>query len=125
MKNIDAKQTIADNIRALMEANPKVSSQSKLAKKSGVGQRTIGRILNMEVSASTDSLDPLARALGVETHTLFVVDGGVEKLIETPKNAQEFVSLYRDKLESLTDTQRMELIAEIANIKDEIISKRK
>lgn len=65
MKKTHIDQIVANNIELLMSLNPNVSSQPKLATKSGVGQSTIGRILRRESSPTIEILSKIASALSV------------------------------------------------------------
>ncbi len=53
-----------------MAASRDCKTQSALAKKSGVAQSTIGRILRGDVSPQTDTWEALARALGTSVSVL-------------------------------------------------------
>jgi len=58
-------------------------TQEALARKSGVAQSTIGRILRGEVNPQTSTMTFLAEALGVPFETLAVAAQG-EKSVELP-----------------------------------------
>lgn len=62
---------VAVALERAMKARPELDSQNALAKKSGVGQTTIGRILRGETDPSTEVVRKLARALQVPIATLF------------------------------------------------------
>lgn len=64
------RETIATNLRRWMKATPALSSQPRVAEKSGVGQTTIGRILRQEVSATVEVLSAIAGAFGRTTAEL-------------------------------------------------------
>ena len=72
MKKNKSLEIIAGNLRALMASTPAINNQSKLSKKSGVAQATIGRILRMETSPSSETLDLLADACKVDVQAFFV-----------------------------------------------------
>jgi transcriptional regulator with XRE-family HTH domain len=57
--------TLAANLRALMAATPELHSQTAVAKRSGMDQRTVGRILNREHSPTLVQLEKPERAFGV------------------------------------------------------------
>lgn len=65
MNNDELDQTIATNLKWLMKNNRHLGSQGLLAKKSGVGQTTISRVLNTENSPTTETLTGLATAFGI------------------------------------------------------------
>jgi len=74
MKKNKSLDIIARNLRLMMEQTPALNNQSKLSKKSGVAQATIGRILRMETSPSSETLDLLADAFKVEVQAFFDSD---------------------------------------------------
>lgn len=55
-----------------MSTKPGPNSQMALAKRSGVAQATIGRILREETGVTIDTLDELAKAYGLEGWQLMV-----------------------------------------------------
>ncbi|GMV45124.1 MAG: hypothetical protein AMXMBFR66_05220 [Pseudomonadota bacterium] len=59
------------NIAALMDAHVTLGSQPALAKRTGVAQSTIGRILRGETNASGENLRKIAEAFGVDVGTLY------------------------------------------------------
>lgn len=71
-----AKQKVAPdpnvgrNIAALMAAHTLLSSQPALAKRTGIAQSTIGRILRSESNPSSEYLRKIADAFGVDVGTL-------------------------------------------------------
>lgn len=64
------KDILAARIRALMEARTDLDTQVKIAKKAGVSQSTVGRILSREVHTSLDVLEAIAEAFGVHPLSL-------------------------------------------------------
>ena len=60
-----AAEVVALHLAELMQKNPKLGTQAKLAKKTGVGQTTIGRIRRGEVDATVGVLNAIAEAFGV------------------------------------------------------------
>lgn len=74
-------------IKRLMASNRHLRTQTALAKRSGVTQSTIGRILRCEVDPQSDNLERLANAFGISYSALAalaeggeLVDGSVETL---------------------------------------------
>jgi transcriptional regulator with XRE-family HTH domain len=63
---------VGRNIAALMAANELLSSQPALARKTGVAQSTIGRILRAEVNASGENLRKIADAFRVSVDVLYL-----------------------------------------------------
>lgn len=67
----DGRNLLAANLAVYMARHPFCTSQSALARASGVPQRTIGRILNRETHAELKIIGPLAAALGIALWKLF------------------------------------------------------
>lgn len=65
------KETVAERLDGLMKAVPHLSTQMKLAKKTGIGQTTIGRIRRGEVNATSENLRSIADAFGVTVGYLY------------------------------------------------------
>jgi transcriptional regulator with XRE-family HTH domain len=63
---------IGKTIQYLMTSQAGLHSQPLLAKKSGVSQSTIGRIIRGEVNPSADNIKRIADALGVDVTSLYV-----------------------------------------------------
>ena len=71
----DVQKIIAKNIRTLLDAKfNEIDTQTKLAKKSGVVQKTISRILSCGISTSVECMDGIAAAFQLETWQLFVIN---------------------------------------------------
>jgi DNA-binding XRE family transcriptional regulator len=68
------RDVVADNIVRLMDAHPEMGTQNALARASKVPQRTIGRIVNKEVTPSIDVLFELAKAFDLQAWQLLVPD---------------------------------------------------
>ena len=63
---------LADNLNALLKTRDGPNSEIGLAKKSGVGQATIGRIRKRQGAAKIDTVSKLAKAYGLEGWQLMV-----------------------------------------------------
>lgn len=68
------RQVIADRLRELMAARPDLDTQVKLARRAGLSQSTVNRILSCDASATVDSIASLARALGASPALLLMSD---------------------------------------------------
>lgn len=66
------RATLAENLKALQTAHPELKSQGAIGKKSGVDQRTVGRILKADNGPSVDALDGLAKTFGLLPWQLLV-----------------------------------------------------
>lgn len=73
------RNQIASRLKTLMESNSSLSTQSKLEKKSGVAQATIGRILRSETDTRVDTLLSIAEAFGKPLSYFLEVTGNVDK----------------------------------------------
>lgn len=71
-KLLSARENLARNLRVLMDMTPDLSSQPKIAKRSGVSQSTVGRLIRGDVRCKLDSLDGVARAFGLQAWQLLV-----------------------------------------------------
>lgn len=86
-----AKQRIAPNpnvgrnIAALMERKPELGSQPLLAKRTGIAQSTVGRILRGESNATSHNLKAIAEAFGIEVDLLYADPQGFLTIIEMKK----------------------------------------
>ena len=68
--NTSLRIALAQNIAALMEKTPALDTQVKLAKRSGIAQSSVGRILRGEVAATLDNIEAIAKAFGVSANFL-------------------------------------------------------
>ncbi len=68
------RQVIADRLRTLMGARPDLDTQVKLAKRAGLSQSTVARILSADSSATSDSLAQLASAFSTSPASLLIDD---------------------------------------------------
>ena len=59
------RQTLADNLAALMGRTPGLSTQMQVAHSSGIAQTTISRILRGATSVTLDHIEQLAAAFGI------------------------------------------------------------
>jgi len=84
---MSAQALLAKNIRRIMDE--KKLTQNDVAKAGGISQPTVSAALNMAKFVQVDSLDGLARGLGVTLGTLFSLD---ESSL-SPTDA-EFMVLY-------------------------------
>jgi transcriptional regulator with XRE-family HTH domain len=66
MKKALLRQILAKNLERAMEAAPGADRQLTLAKRAGVGQSHISRILRQESAATIDVIAALAEALNIQ-----------------------------------------------------------
>src|SRR4051812_9054554 len=71
-----ARREWRDAIRGLMASSRHLRTQTALARKSGVTQSTIGRILRGEVDPQSDNLERLAHAFGLTYSSLAAMAEG-------------------------------------------------
>jgi len=72
MQNNTLRKQLARSLRALMDASITLQGQGAVAKKSGIAQATISRILKQQVAATIDNVERIANAFGVEPAALLV-----------------------------------------------------
>lgn len=77
------------NIAVLMDGSLDLGSQPALAKKTGVAQSTIGRILRSEVNASGENLRKIADAYRVSVASLFLDQDAFLRVIEGGANPHD------------------------------------
>lgn len=58
------------NLQLLMDLTPELSSQMQVAKRTGVSQSTVGRIMRGEVNPSVDAMMSIAKEFGVDLYEL-------------------------------------------------------
>jgi transcriptional regulator with XRE-family HTH domain len=100
MENL--RNTIAVNVRHLMELSEDCKSQPSLAKKSGVSQRTVSNLLNPdrhEMWPQLDSLQLIANCFGLETWRILHPTLGDKEL-----SAKE-IQMYRRWKEEIKQLQ--------------------
>jgi len=71
----DSRKILANNLKYLMNCRADLDSQAALARRSGVAQSTISRILRGDSDTGVDTLDALAKVFKVESMGL--VDPGL------------------------------------------------
>lgn len=86
-----AKQRIAPdpnvgrNITALMQKNEALSSQPKIAARTGLAQSTVGRTIRGDSNASSHNLKLIAEAFGVDVDTLFLDEDAFARALNVPQ----------------------------------------
>lgn len=68
MNNMTSKAVLAANLRKLMDTEQ--LSEAQTAKKTGVSQKGINKILNQETSAGIDLIEKVAKAFKITTSQL-------------------------------------------------------
>src|SRR5260363_439026 len=79
MKKMLIGKVLATNLARLMAERPDLNTQIKVAKKTGICQSRVGRILRNEVSATADNIEAIACAFGLS----------VGELLSTQTNVRE------------------------------------
>ena len=64
------RDTLSNNLRALMAAHPDLDTLPKITARSGVSNGTLDRIRRAVVSTRVDELEKLGRAFGIEAWEL-------------------------------------------------------
>ena len=103
-KNI--KQVLADNINRLMGGNPDYDTTLKLAKRSGVGNGTVGRIRNAQVAATVDTIEAIAAVFRIKPHELLAEPDQPEVALQAAMTAGktgQLLDLWRQLPAELQD----------------------
>lgn len=69
---IETKTVLAENLNRLMACNLSLSSNPKLAKRSGVGLGTVARVRNADVSVNLDTLSSISTCFDLQPWQLLV-----------------------------------------------------
>lgn len=94
---------ISIRLRQLMRDNPLLSTQELVAKKSGVGQRTISRILNDEVSSSLPTYQSICAAFGAPSDFLTSDDSSEKAMrMDISSQSQSVVMLTEEHIKQWT-----------------------
>lgn len=103
---------VGPNIERLMAGRPELGSQPLLAKRTGLGQSTIGRILRSEVNTSAETLQKIASAFGVRLDVLYrdpkiPLEAGPEEWTPAPPvlALPEAIAVLADALNELNREQ--------------------
>jgi transcriptional regulator with XRE-family HTH domain len=127
MEKISIGKTLATNLAKLMARCADLNTQTKVAKKAGIGQTTVGRILRNEVSASAENIAAIAYVFGISVDNLLSpnqteieswqpVNSRKEALFSLfdalPENEQEELIYTLEKKKQYYDRRVKELLAE-------------
>ncbi len=85
---------VARNLRALMKVNDNCKSQAKLAARSGLSQSTVNRILQAEQDTGIETIEVLAKALGVSMSDIIQEEDVPASQPLTGEQALEFISPF-------------------------------
>lgn len=90
MENMELRQILARNLRQAMEDSIGLDTQLALARRAGIAQSHLSEVLRAEASPTTDMLNVLARALGLEPWELLANDeatrqAALQKMILGPR----------------------------------------
>ena len=102
-------ETIAGNLERLIKHH-EIKSQTELAKKTGVSQRTISNVLRPGSldSINTETIEALARYFNIEPYHLMIPDLPIEELIN--KRIEKLIECYSQS--SPAGRENLERIAE-------------
>jgi transcriptional regulator with XRE-family HTH domain len=98
------REVLATNIRHYMREVPAVDTQVKLAKKAGISQSSVARVLAANIDTQISIVAALAEAIGVRTADLLVEAPAeknkplldLRKLAMLPKEEQEKIKSFAD-----------------------------
>lgn len=104
-----------------MAARPDLDTQVKLARRAGLSQSTVARILSGDSSATADSLAQLARAFGTSPASLLTEDptelallGDVPAL--KPEARQRLLGFVAGLLADQVGAGRQRFVADVADV---------
>ncbi|MFM0283208.1 helix-turn-helix transcriptional regulator [Paraburkholderia sediminicola] len=104
MKKISIRTVLATNLRKAMATHPTLDTQMRLAQRSGMSQRTVGRMLNGEVDPQLGHVEAVAEALGVTvTDLLTDYSSGVPELRYDRQKFAKLPAADRAKIESFIE----------------------
>lgn len=106
MKKALLRQILARNIERAMQVTPGVDTQMALAKRAGLGQSHISRILRGESAATIDVLTALAEALNIQPWELLADEettrrAALEKMLGRPPIPDQRVEQAFNKVSAL------------------------
>lgn len=107
MQNL--RDTLAVNLRALMDARPDLDTQQKIAEKTGLSQSTVNRILSRAVDATIGTVAALAAAYRVHPVKLLSPQnqGGDLQSRDGPQDYDEAALLRSWRQLGATDRHRV------------------
>ncbi|MEN8502029.1 MULTISPECIES: helix-turn-helix domain-containing protein [Paraburkholderia] len=104
MKKPSIREILAANLSRLMDAHPVLNTQMRLATRSGVAQRTIGRMKNAEVDPQLGHVEAVADALGVSLTELLTDKSAQSPSLEyDEKSLAELSAEDRAKIQAFID----------------------
>lgn len=107
-------KVLATNLARLMAERPDLNTQIKVAKKSGIGQTTVGRILRNEVSATADNIEAIACAFGLSVGELLSTQTNVGE----PRHINSRERMLFDLFASLSRDEQNKLIHALEKKRD-------
>lgn len=72
--HVDIRDTLARNLKLLMQSNPNFDSNPKLARASDIGIGTVSRLLNAQVDATIDTVAKVAKCFDLTPWQILVPD---------------------------------------------------
>lgn len=104
MKKLTPAEILAANVRALLSSSESgIDTQPKLAKKSGVGQSSISRVMKGETEATTKMIGAIADAYGIHPAKLLMPNLGEQDasgIAEVVNPSWPFETISRKQWES-------------------------
>lgn len=98
MHTFNLPQMIATRLRELMDGSLDMRTQSAVAKRSGVDQSTIGRILNQQNKTTIGTLESIAKAFNVEPLELIINKPANNELNEWQTLIDKLPPVERDRI---------------------------
>lgn len=95
----ELRPVLARNVRRLMDSSADLQTATALGKRSGVGRRTVDRLLKCERAATVDTLLAIAKAFGAYPWQLLVEDSLVQ-LVPPRQPPPEHVFRNREQVDT-------------------------
>ncbi len=98
MHTYKLRKMIAMRLRELMARSQNLQTQNAVAKRTGLNQSTIGRILHEQVSATLDNVESIANAFNVDATELLTDNRSNTTLAEWERQIDKLPPIERDRV---------------------------
>ncbi len=100
------RDVVANNIARIMDDPAAPLTQEAVGRRSGIPQRTVGRLKNGSSAASLTTLEAIAKGLGVEPWQLLIPDFDPKQPPLLRSATQDEQRLYRKVEQLLEDSKK-------------------
>lgn len=80
-QDVEIGEIVARNLRVWMDKSEDLKTQGKVHKASGVGQSTIGRVLNKEIDPTISTVSAIAKAFGRHGYELLIPNVDTRQIV--------------------------------------------